>query len=453
MEAVEELLEDWHACRPDGVVLRATNLSEVISRIVARADRLSDPAARSQAYKFLAPAESGPPLLVQRLRIDGGHRFGGPDAGPESIAAVVHFLCFWQTLDEVWRASRPSLAAGQEREAIVDEVSSFRDGLLSSSHKQALTVGSLIEALVAARKTSVDQSAWAPLQAVVARTAAAASSSGSSSGPAEALDPHDAYVVGRSRGIQNEHLPLDAVAMLILPWLQELVEDYRRGEKAQRIQLVSEALGCRAWEACSHLCAARWNVETTLRRKRAVAAAEAAHSQAASAVVEAAATRSNEALGGTGGAEVSSSAKPLATEELPKAAGAPLAASTLAVGAALEDAEEQEEDDDCPICAQPFGKGARGMEQLSTKCCQQVLCAHCAATLTTPDGGLRCPFCRRTDIHPARRDDGPEPGFSGVFQAFGNFGRDANRFVKELFGAEPERTRPRPNLRLDVVFR
>ena len=45
------------------------------------------------------------PLLVQRLSIDGGHRFGGPDTGPESIVAVVHFLCFWQTLDEVWRAS------------------------------------------------------------------------------------------------------------------------------------------------------------------------------------------------------------------------------------------------------------------------------------------------------------------------------------------------------------
>lgn len=484
MEGLERLLQDWDSCKPDGVVLRAASLGEVIQCIVARADTLSDFEARSRAYRYLAPAETGPPLIVQQLRIDGGHRLGGPHAGPEATVAVVHFLRFWHAMDEVWSQSRPSSGSDSDHEDIVDEVARFRESLLATHDAGSITVGSLIEALVLAKKTSVDPHAWSPLQAVVARTAAAAASGSADGGE---LDAHEAYMAGRTRDIQNENLPLDAVSMLLLPWLRELVEDYRRGEKSRRIKTVCEALGCEASEACSLLCTGRWNVDTVLRRKQAMAAAADAADSLATQVAASAVTSVADAASASASVVAASPAAPEARtasvdsadsatefmvvggedeavpEPLPlspsRTVSKPDAIVEKQLGSAhtglpVSHADEAEEEDECPICAQPFstGHGGKGMEQLKTRCCQQGLCTYCAATLATADGGLRCPFCRKTDRHPARPDDESDPVFTNVFEAFGNLGRGAGRFVKELLGAEPVRPRPRPNLRLDVVF-
>lgn len=499
MDGVDEVLQDWTSCRPDGVVLRSSQLGEVISRVVARADALTDAGARSRVYRFLAPAASGPPLLVQRLRIDGGHRLSGAD-GPEACVAVVHFLCFWQALDEVLKASRLAQESETGVRQVAEELAKFRDSLIDCYDSKTLTVGSLIENLVVARRDSVDQTAWGPLQAVVARTAAAAASGETEPGAVEvsgqpeggaapALVPPQHTARHASRDIHEEHLPLDAVAMLVLPWLQQLVEDYQRGEKFQRIQKVCEELGCEASEACISLCATKWNVETTLRRHRAAAAAATQRAEAeraaAAAAEQAAAERATAEMAAPsapastapiapsspgGGASAADSSVGSPTASVPQPRGetedqpqpftetlpvltpgmAPLASPAIAQ-AQPEEEQEDEEEEECTICVQPYGKGN---EPLTTRCCQKVLCAHCAATLSTGNGLLRCPFCRRTERHPARPEDGPEPVFSGVLEAGRNFAEGAGRFMKELFGsAPPARDGPRPNMRLDAVYR
>jgi hypothetical protein len=325
---------------------------------------------------------------------------------------------------------------------------------------------------------------------------------------------------GQSRDVHDEHLPLDAVSMLVLPWLQDLIEDYLQGEKARRIQTVSKALGCEASAACAHLCAHRWNVETTLRRQRAANSLAAQRAQVqkltqdaleevASATEAATASVANEATRDTpsspqtrsetnevGSTRVVSSSDLGSPEETlqrrPDIASAtmstlqPVGNSRIAsvqsappvgdsgdvapteelrqsketevdplellkqLSAAAEDVDNHDEGDECPICVQPYGKFN---EQLMTKCCDQALCAHCAATLATNDGQLRCPFCRRVDRHPAVIE-GPRAPAVDMLEGANSFARDVGRFFKDLFGSPAERESPsRPNLRLDVVFR
>merc|ERR1740138_955636 len=95
MEDLDNTLTDWRSCRPDGVVIQAASLPLVLDRATARvkSSRAAGP-ARRDAYTFLPSgwSGSGPPLFVRMLRVDGGNP-----------SEQIHFLRFWQAMEEVSR--------------------------------------------------------------------------------------------------------------------------------------------------------------------------------------------------------------------------------------------------------------------------------------------------------------------------------------------------------------
>jgi len=351
-----------------GAVLRADRLCELVDRVAARV-------AGTQA-------KGGVPLLAQCLQID--KNYGDPAAGG---AAVVHFVCFWRALDAVWQRLREG-DEDADREPLAAEAAAFRDVLLARSSAGSLAPASFMEELTSARKVSSDQPAWAPLEAVARQT-----------------------LELKEEAVATKPLRLDIVSTLLLVWLQEVVEDYRRGERAEKIRNVRDVLRCKVHEACEHLGASGWDIEAALRRFYIGAAPLAARDASS-----------------LGGAWSSQSAK-------------------------LRSKEVQ-----CPICVQDFRPGT---ESLVTRCCFQVICVHCVASLTSAEGELRCPFCRCAKVSPNCADGDGESRqrreddfFTEVFRAAGTYcAKQADHLTKEFMAAlQHAEAGPQYDLRLDVVL-
>jgi len=383
MEVVDEILSDWRACRPDGVILRAAQIGCVIDRVVARVERYP-PAARRDAYALLTPGEAsedggtpGLPPLVRQLRIDSGYRYratagkGGVGDTVEGIA-VVHFLRFWQALQEVARrlqaspSSSSAAAEGvdvqeDEEEPVAEELSAFRDALLRIIDGGSLTPSRLSRELRRAREMSADEDAWAPLVASISYAPAGVSHSPtpakSAAKAAEQLPKPPVLPCVADPSINpaqdvEKPLQLDEVSMLLQGWLLELTEDYCRGGRSTKIRVVQDVSGCSRRNACLHLGAGGWDIESALRSF-------------------------------FGGVESSSSSSLCD-------AGMPWSSN----GMRLRRSEVQ-----CPICIAPYDAN---LQIVSMRCCFQSLCSDCVNRLTSDDGSLRCPFCRIVERYPSR---------------------------------------------------
>jgi len=312
MDVLDKILADWQACGPAGVALPAARLHLAEER--AAACTLCEPvpaAALEDARALLAPGggAGGSSAFVRLLC--GGR--GGSLEGE-----VVHFVRFWQALHEVWRRLRQ--AGNTDEEPLAEEVSTFRDVFLRRFDHGGASWEWLCELAAASRNMSADDTAWAPLQAAMRQVA---DDVRCKPGPEAALQ-------------------LDEVSALLIPWLQELVEDYCRGSRSAKIYCVLDVAGCQRQEACRHLGRSGWDVELALQSFYAVAA-------------------SHQGSPSTGSAWSSGGAK-------------------------LRKGEV-----DCPICMVPYAEGFRSV---MTHCCFQVLCLACHRRLTDSNRRLSCPFCR-----------------------------------------------------------
>lgn len=402
MDLLDDILADWRACRPDGAVLRAERLPELLERTAERVACSEAPrAAQHRAYRLLqAPSrgqgskKGGDPRFLKQLGVDAAYRFGGRgfDAGGEGTA-VAYFVRFWQAMELVWQQAGTSDA---DAEPLAAEASAFREALLSHCKAGRLTGPRLLAELRYARKLSSDEAAWAPLEAVAEQAFALPFGSGSRRQPASSLE---------------QPLPLDVLSAILLVWLQELTEDYRRGERMRKVQAVRDVLQCSRRSACEHLGASGWDIEAALRRHYVggpvLVALEACNAR---------------------GSWSSQSAK-LRCDEL-----------------------------QCPICVADFCPGAL---PVVTRCCFQVVCVHCVDALATEEGELRCPFCRRLEVRPvagggsaARRDlEPPEGFFEGMLRAAAKCAEQAGRMASDIATVLHPDDRPSPHdLRLDVVL-
>lgn len=391
MDVFDEILADWQYCRPDNVVLRADLLSDVIDLVAARVERSSAPrASRRYAFELLRPSkpDGGLPLLVKHLRVDGGYRFNNTPINPGvdcTGCAVVHFVCFWKALHEVWRRLRQGTDI--EEEPIAEEIVAFRDALLRNSDDSVLLPANFMTELSAAKKMSADPPAWVSLEAEATKAL--------------------------SREASNKQLPLNIVSGLLLTWLTELTEDYLRGSRADKIQAVRDVLGCKARavtarEACMHLGASGWDIESALRSFY---------------------------IGGP----------PLAA----------LKACSLGAPWSSQDAKLRSSELQCPICIADF---CPSTESLVTKCCFQVVCVHCVASLTKPDGQLRCPFCRCVAESPAphseKETNQHDDLLAGVFRIAEKYADEATRITRGFMASfQTVEVAPQHDLRLDVIFR
>lgn len=235
-------------------------------------------------------------------------------------AMVVHFLCFWKVLDDL-------RCAAVDEAPLAGELRAFREALLGRLDRNGGKVSSqfLAEAVRRAQRKSADGVAWVPLKEVVTSVTAAETAAG-------------------WWGQSSMKLALDELSTLLLPWLQELVEDYCRGSRSAKIFCVKDVAGCRCRDACLFLSHNEWDVEAALK-----------------SYYEA----------------------PKTEQEVAK----PVAWSSG--GAKLRQKEK-----DCPICVDAY---TGGNQAIMTKCCFQVLCAKCHERLTDSTGRLSCPFCRGAD--------------------------------------------------------
>lgn len=200
------------------------------------------------------------------------------------------------------------------------------------------------------RQHSGDQEAWIKLS----RTAG-------SLVEAESLQPALRVSSSGSLGwlvAPERGMSMDQLSVLLLSWLRELRDEYSHGNKAVIIRSVRDVLGCSASDACIHLGAANWDIESALRHHDL---------QTASNTLDALQACRPDCVGWS-----SHSAKLLRAER------------------------------DCPICACDFGQGAS--ERLVTRCCFKAICAQCVAVLTatspSSEHDLICPFCRQKERKP-----------------------------------------------------
>lgn len=351
MELLDDVLQDWRSCRPEGVVLRAEHLGRIIDCVAARVQKTAAPfAARRRALELLAPADvdGGLPQLVRQLRVQGGYRHTGGALGDVAGVPVVHFLCFWQALREVWRRLGRMGRDGASSEPIAAELDALRDALIANWEQGTLTVSVMSAKVAMARKYSADPSAWEIPEAALAHAATAA-----------AVALHSSKQPPPAQG--EELMPLDQVSTLLMMWLSELTEDYCRGSRADSIRAVRDVLGCTIRDAATHLGASGWDVEAALRRS----------------YVDGPALAASDAV---------------CLNRAWSSANAKLRASEL----------------QCPICVESFSGAA---ESVVTRCCFQVICEHCASFMTSEEGLLCCPFCRQAmepPTHPSAARAGPE---------------------------------------------
>jgi len=288
MDGLDTILADWQRCRPRGAVLPVEGLTKL---------------------QNLTPHLHAE-LLKARCHLRQGDQV-------DSDSCVVHFLHFWKVLDE--------LRCHVDEAPLAGELRAFREALLNRLERSGGTISSqfLADAVRRAQRKSADASAWRPLKDVVSSLTA---------------------TEGTWWGQGSLKLALDELSTLLLPWLQELVEDYSRGSRSAKIFCVKDVAGCRCWDACLYLSRNDWDVEAALQ---------------------------------------SFYSTKVATQEAVKPA------AWSSGGAKLKRKEV-----DCPICVEKY---APGNKTIMTKCCFQVLCGKCYSRLTDSTGRFSCPFCRGAD--------------------------------------------------------
>ncbi|CAE7552490.1 unnamed protein product [Symbiodinium natans] len=229
---------------------------------------------------------------------------------------------------------------------LVKELASLREALLSRLDRNAgqLSCRWVQEAVNRTARRSTDPSAFLPLQGAIATVA-------NSGQPSQS---HGWW------GDSSMKLALDELSTLILPWLQELIEDYRRGSRSTKIFCVKDVAGCRIRDACVHLGRNDWDVEAALQSLYA-------------------------------------STEPSKKLEVKKPKAV---ASWSTRGAKLKKNEV-----DCPICAEAY---TAGNSSVMTHCCFQVFCERCHKRVTDAEGRLNCPFCRGADGMPCLDLDSEE---------------------------------------------
>lgn len=319
MEVLDEILADWQACHPAGAVLSAERLGAALERASARAgDAAVGAQAKEDALALLQPSgPDGPPPFELLLRAERG---------------AVHFVRFWHAMHEVFLRLRPP--CDQDDEPLADEVSTFRDVFLRRFDHSGAGWRWLSELVEGARGMSADAAAWAPLEDGARQVAAEV----------------------RRKPSARPALQLDEVSALVLPWLQDLVEDYRRGSRGAKIFCVLDVTRCKRQDACLHLGRCGWDVELALQSLFADAACRQ---------------------------------------------GSPASSAWSSGGAKLRKGEVE-----CPICAVPY---AEGFKSVMTHCCFQVLCRACHGRLTDASHRLSCPFCRGVSLVPEELQDGRPP--------------------------------------------
>mmetsp|Transcript_132964 Transcript_132964/g.231100 ORF Transcript_132964/g.231100 Transcript_132964/m.231100 type:complete len:370 (-) Transcript_132964:61-1170(-) len=349
MEAFDEILSDWRACKPDGVVLRATHLDDVIARACARVEdaRTVSPGRqwrRARALLSTSPsvlpkagadlratsevvrADQQTPPLVELLHLDGKYKLPDDRNAP---ASVIHFFYFWQAFDALRRCLRRTDDAA-DLEPMAGEAAALRDALLERYAAGRLTLGSLVAELTSIRKSSKDPSAWACLNENVLVTVHLETSAEPTA--------------------RDKPMSLDRVSALLVGWLSELTEDYCRGRRKSAIQTVCDVLRCSVQDACVHLGSSGWDTESALRlhyvNASTLQALHAGH----------------------------------------------LAGAWNSQHARFSSGEQQ-----CSICVAHFTIGS---EPVVTRCCFQTLCVNCIKFLSDDKDQLRCPFCRRMELRP-----------------------------------------------------
>ena len=297
MDGLDLILADWRQCRPRGAVLPL------------------------EALRHLnLTSETHSELSASVDELEG--------------AEVIHFLRFWRIFDP----SNLRMALHHEVAPLHPELRAFRDALLARiDRKGHVSSHFLVEALQRAQRKSADGAAWRPLVEVV-------------SSVAESVGWWQTSI----------KFALDEVSTMLLPWLQELVEDYCRGSRSAKIFCVKDVAGCCCREACLYLGQNEWDVEGALK----------------------------------------------CFYEAPKMDAKKAAWSSR--GAKLKRNEKE-----CPICVDSY---SGSNQAIMTKCCFQVFCAKCHERLTDSTGRLSCPFCRGSDGL-ARDPDSPRPAVaSGRFR-------------------------------------
>lgn len=227
MQVIDNILVEWRACRPRGVVLPIARLQVVLDRAEAQVRKASSShSARQDAYALLQGSPSPLALLL----------CGGGQCGDEFI----HFICFWQGLHELWRRLRQEDELDDE--PIAEEVATFRDVLLRHFANGGVASAWLAEWAAAARNMSGDESAWDAVEAAIVQVASVTKKDSRSEAP----------------------LQLDELSALLFAWLQELVEDYCHGSRSAKIFCVQEVAGCRRHDACLQLSRNAWDVEAAI---------------------------------------------------------------------------------------------------------------------------------------------------------------------------------------------
>eukprot|EP00930_Biecheleria_cincta_P095183 TRINITY_DN87192_c0_g1_i1.p1 TRINITY_DN87192_c0_g1~~TRINITY_DN87192_c0_g1_i1.p1 ORF type:complete len:396 (-),score=66.79 TRINITY_DN87192_c0_g1_i1:88-1275(-) len=305
MDVVDSILNDWQSCRPSGSVLAEGQLAEVRRCLAARA---KDEGAGNTTAKAVQNLEN---LLLER----------------SESSQVVHFLRFWQTMHEVsQRLQDEAVDRLSCEEPFAVEVAAFRNLLLchfDKNRNEGVSCRWLEEQVQKKREESADEASWAPLQEAVQQVRAVSRQEQRMWWP----------------GQPSVKLRLDELSALLLPWLQEAVEDYCRGSRSAQIFCVRDVAGCSRRDACLYLGRSGWDVEAALQR---FFVASSEHLE-------------GESAWSSGGAKL------------------------------------RKNEVDCPICAVSYAEGFKAVE---TKCCFQVLCGKCHSRLTDSNGDFACPFCR-----------------------------------------------------------
>lgn len=249
MDGIDLILNDWRACRPEGVIVRAS--PERLDAILVHCHNLIQDSTTVSASKYRRQARAmlsdcgeaarAPPLISRLLAHSSG------DEGSQ-LGQVVHFLHFWQVLGDFRsRLHRIDATPPTDGEPLATELACFRDVLLTHDEEGSLTLASFLEALAAARKASHDVVPWLSLQKGATLFAE--------------------LEVQQNPGALTAPVQLEKVSALIFGWLSDLVEEYCRGQRAARIRAVRDVLGCSAAVASEHLGKTGWDIESALRHR------------------------------------------------------------------------------------------------------------------------------------------------------------------------------------------
>ncbi|CAK9089282.1 unnamed protein product [Durusdinium trenchii] len=351
MEDIDLVLQQWRSLEPDGAVFRAECLDAAIAMVGNLiAESGAQRCSQRKALQLLRVDEQiQVPVLVQMLQVDVDFLFNEPKPGKADglSSAVVYFPCFWQAMHELQkRLGGDPMDKGTE--PFAEEASSFRDAILDLAASQRLTTASFADLVIAFKGTSTDQRAWdsllESLRFLMRET--------------KATKHIDCSRTLQQLILAQEPMPMAFVASILLPWIFELCEDYRRGERAGLLRAVRDVLGCSLRDACELLAKGKWDLETALRQH-----------------------------------DLQNQCNTLDALE---------ACRPDCVGWNSNAAKIRRAERECPICACDFRIGA---EPTVTSCCFKSICSHCVAVLVArvEDGLLHCPFCRQVEQVPIAR--------------------------------------------------